>query len=211
MPVQRGCIPWRCSRDDNVTKTYQRGHDTRCRCFAGSRCRSSGARWWRVDGPVGLGEDDSLVYPGLPAHSDRRPTCDRWTEDRRTTPRNGSGRFVACSIGFVFQQFNLFPSLSARENVEYALNLKRLAQGGEERREADRVLEAVGLADRKDFLPRDLWGGQRRRLAMAQGRRRSRRRSSLPTSRREILIPRAVRYVLAHVPRPVAIRRDGPC
>ncbi len=71
------------------------------------------------------------------------------------------------SIGFVFQQFNLFPSLTARENVEYALNLKRL-RGTKARREADRVLEAVGLGNRKDFLPRDLSGGQRQRVAVAR-------------------------------------------
>src|SRR5499425_1666468 len=47
------------------------------------------------------------------------------------------------SIGFVFQQFNLFPSLTALENVEYALNVKGL-RGGDARREAERVLDAVG-------------------------------------------------------------------
>jgi putative ABC transport system ATP-binding protein len=71
------------------------------------------------------------------------------------------------SIGFVFQQFNLFPSLSASENVQYALNLKGW-RGGAARREADRVLDAVDLADRKDFRPRDLSGGQRQRVAIAR-------------------------------------------
>jgi putative ABC transport system ATP-binding protein len=71
------------------------------------------------------------------------------------------------SIGFVFQQFNLFPSLSASENVQYALNLKGW-RGWKARREADRVLEAVGLGDRKDFRPRDLSGGQRQRVAVAR-------------------------------------------
>ncbi len=71
------------------------------------------------------------------------------------------------SIGFVFQQFNLFPSLTASENVEYALNIKGW-RGPQARREADRVLEAVGLGDRKDFRPRDLSGGQRQRIAVAR-------------------------------------------
>ena len=56
------------------------------------------------------------------------------------------------SIGFVFQQFNLFPSLTASENVQYALNLKGW-RGQKARIEAERVLEAVGLGDRKDFQP----------------------------------------------------------
>ena len=71
------------------------------------------------------------------------------------------------SIGFVFQQFNLFPSLTALENVEYALNVKGV-RGEAAEREADRVLTAVGLADRKAFLPRDLSGGQKQRIAIAR-------------------------------------------
>jgi len=71
------------------------------------------------------------------------------------------------SIGFVFQQFNLFPSLTALENVEYALNVKGV-RGEAAEREADRVLTAVGLSDRKAFLPRDLSGGQKQRIAIAR-------------------------------------------
>jgi putative ABC transport system ATP-binding protein len=71
------------------------------------------------------------------------------------------------SIGFVFQQFNLFPSLSAQENVEYALNLRGV-RGKPARDEAARVLSAVGLGDRRRFLPRDLSGGQKQRVAIAR-------------------------------------------
>jgi putative ABC transport system ATP-binding protein len=71
------------------------------------------------------------------------------------------------SIGFVFQQFNLFPALTALENVEYALNVKGM-KGPAARAEALAVLDAVGLADRRDFLPRDLSGGQKQRVAVAR-------------------------------------------
>jgi putative ABC transport system ATP-binding protein len=71
------------------------------------------------------------------------------------------------SLGFVFQQFNLFPSLTAIENVEYALNVKGI-RNREARSEAERVIEAVGLAERKDFLPRELSGGQKQRVAIAR-------------------------------------------
>jgi putative ABC transport system ATP-binding protein len=71
------------------------------------------------------------------------------------------------AVGFVFQQFNLFPSLTALENVQYALNLKGW-RGRKAVDEAERVLEAVGLGDRKDFQPRDLSGGQRQRIAVAR-------------------------------------------
>jgi putative ABC transport system ATP-binding protein len=70
-------------------------------------------------------------------------------------------------LGFVFQQFNLFPSLTALENVEYALNVKGM-KGNGARIEAERVIEAVGLSDRKAYLPRDLSGGQKQRVAIAR-------------------------------------------
>lgn len=71
------------------------------------------------------------------------------------------------AIGFVFQQFNLFPSLSARENLEYALNIKGV-RGRTARLEVSRWLGAVGLADRETHRPRDLSGGQKQRIAIAR-------------------------------------------
>jgi putative ABC transport system ATP-binding protein len=71
------------------------------------------------------------------------------------------------SLGFVFQQFNLFPALTAIENVEYALNVKGV-RGSDARNEARRVIDAVGLGDRQNFLPRDLSGGQKQRIAIAR-------------------------------------------
>jgi putative ABC transport system ATP-binding protein len=71
------------------------------------------------------------------------------------------------SIGFIFQQYNLFPALSALENVEYSLNV-RGQRGPEARPEAARVLARVGLGDRLGFLPRDLSGGQKQRVAIAR-------------------------------------------
>jgi putative ABC transport system ATP-binding protein len=71
------------------------------------------------------------------------------------------------SIGFVFQQFNLFPALTALENVEYALNIKGI-KGSDATSEAARVLDEVGLGERRNFLPRDLSGGQKQRVAIAR-------------------------------------------
>jgi len=71
------------------------------------------------------------------------------------------------SIGFVFQQYNLFPALSALENVEYSLNVRGV-RGRKAHDEAKRVLDIVGLGDRRGFLPRDLSGGQKQRVAIAR-------------------------------------------
>jgi putative ABC transport system ATP-binding protein len=71
------------------------------------------------------------------------------------------------SIGFVFQQYNLFPALTALENIEYALNVKGV-RGRAAREAATSVLTRVGMADRLHFLPRDLSGGQKQRVAIAR-------------------------------------------
>jgi putative ABC transport system ATP-binding protein len=71
------------------------------------------------------------------------------------------------SIGFVFQQFNLFPALTALENVEYALNIKGV-KSPLARQKAAEILERVGLGERMRFLPRDLSGGQKQRVAIAR-------------------------------------------
>ena len=71
------------------------------------------------------------------------------------------------SIGFVFQQYNLFPALTALENVEYSLNVRGMG-GRAAHAEAKRVLARVGLGDRLGFLPRDLSGGQKQRVAIAR-------------------------------------------
>ena len=70
-------------------------------------------------------------------------------------------------IGFVFQSFNLFPALTAGENVELTLDLKRIRGRQAKRRAAD-VLEHVGLGDKYDALPADLSGGQKQRVAIAR-------------------------------------------
>lgn len=68
-------------------------------------------------------------------------------------------------MGFVFQFFNLLPSLTARENVEYALQI----QGKKgTRNRAVEVLEQVGLGERVDHFPGELSGGEQQRVAIAR-------------------------------------------
>jgi putative ABC transport system ATP-binding protein len=76
-------------------------------------------------------------------------------------------RFRLENIGFIFQGFNLFPALSAVENVEVALKLKGY-RGAASRKEALVLLAQVGLADKAKNLPRDLSGGQKQRVAIAR-------------------------------------------
>jgi putative ABC transport system ATP-binding protein len=70
-------------------------------------------------------------------------------------------------IGFVFQFFNLIQTLTVWENVVLPLELAGVANG-EIRRRAEPLLEAVGLADRKDTFPDRLSGGEQQRVAIAR-------------------------------------------
>lgn len=70
-------------------------------------------------------------------------------------------------VGFIFQGFNLFPALTALENVEATLNLKGM-RAETARREARALLGRVGLEKRLHHLPEDLSGGEKQRVAVAR-------------------------------------------
>jgi len=70
-------------------------------------------------------------------------------------------------IGFVFQGFNLFPTLTAAENVELTLDLKGVSARAARKR-ADELLQQVGLGDKSNSFPADLSGGQKQRVAIAR-------------------------------------------
>ena len=75
--------------------------------------------------------------------------------------------FRSKNIGFVFQNFNLIPVLTAYENIEYPLVLAGVAPQERQRR-VIRLLDAVGLSDRARNRPGQLSGGQRQRVAIAR-------------------------------------------
>jgi putative ABC transport system ATP-binding protein len=70
-------------------------------------------------------------------------------------------------IGFVFQSYNLIPVLTARENVEFIMNLQKWDKKERDRRTME-LLSAVGLADRANSRPGKLSGGQQQRVAVAR-------------------------------------------
>ena len=76
-------------------------------------------------------------------------------------------RWRSTNVGFIFQFYNLIPVLSARENVELPLLLTSLSKR-ERRERALTALKIVGLADRSDYYPRQLSGGQEQRVAIAR-------------------------------------------
>jgi polar amino acid transport system ATP-binding protein len=77
-------------------------------------------------------------------------------------------RRLRTGVGFVFQQFNLYPHMSARQNVTLALRKVLGQTQAEADAVADEVLDQVGLADKASSLPGQLSGGQQQRVAIAR-------------------------------------------
>ena len=88
-------------------------------------------------------------------------------ESVQTLSDDALSDFRARNIGYIFQNFNLLPVLTAYENVEYPLLLSRVPPEQRKRR-IESLMEAVGLADRASNYPGQLSGGQRQRVAIAR-------------------------------------------
>ena len=90
----------------------------------------------------------------------------RWNGEAVTTTKEWT-TLRRSEIGIVFQDFNLFPTLSANENVEVA-TFGTGIDNNERKRRAEAALEAVGLTPRATHLPHQLSGGERQRVAIAR-------------------------------------------
>jgi len=148
-----------------VTKLYQKGSRT-VPAVRGLDLTIGDGEWLAVQGRTGHGKSTLLNLLG---------GLDRPTEGTVELDGTNMGalreaqltRLRADAIGFVFQTFNLVPTLSAAENVEAALI--PLGIGHSRRRpQVAAALESVGLADRAAHLPSELSGGQQQRVAIAR-------------------------------------------
>jgi len=94
---------------------------------------------------------------------------DIWVNGQQLTALNERQRtlFRRLNIGFIFQFFNLIPTLTVWENVVLPLELAGV-DNGPARRQAETLLEAVGLLDRRDTFPDRLSGGEQQRVAIAR-------------------------------------------
>src|SRR6201996_7059524 len=149
----------------NVVKDYPKGRGT-VHALRGVNLEIADGEWLSIQGPTGHGKSTLLqILGGLD-----RATSGVVDLDGRDLTRLGEGPMTevrASTIGFVFQTFNLIPTLSAQENVETAL--VPLKVPNETRRQrALAALESVGLGDRAAHLPSELSGGQQQRVAIAR-------------------------------------------
>jgi putative ABC transport system ATP-binding protein len=149
----------------DVTKTYRKGH-RRVTALEDVNLSIAEGEWLAVQGRTRSGKTTLLQLLGALDH----PGSGVINFDGRDLARLPEGDLTelrADSIGFVFQTFNLIPTLSAQENVEAALIPQGLT--ADQRRErATEALASVGLAERANHLPSELSGGQQQRAGIAR-------------------------------------------
>lgn len=117
-------------------------------------------------GPSGSGKTTLLNLIGGLDKPDEGKIEINGTEITTLSPNNLID-FRLKNIGFVFQSFNLVPVLTARENVEFILQLQGVSKEEREKRSA-MLFEQIGLQDKMDVRPAKLSGGQQQRVAVAR-------------------------------------------
>ncbi|MEU6087709.1 ABC transporter ATP-binding protein [Streptomyces sp. NPDC047085] len=149
----------------NVTKRYTKGKET-VHALDGVDLTIGDGDRLVIQGPTGGGKSTLLqMLGGLD-----RPTSGEVVLDGTDLAELSEARLTRVrseTIGFVFQSFNLIPTLTAQENVETAL--VPLGIKARERRElAAEALKSVGLGERLAHLPGEMSGGQQQRVAIAR-------------------------------------------
>jgi putative ABC transport system ATP-binding protein len=149
----------------NLTKTYGSGN-TAYQALKGVDFVASRGELVMLSGPSGSGKTTLLSVLGC-VLTPTTGTVKLLDEDISRAKEKDLPRLRLSYIGFVFQSHNLIGALSSRDNVGLLLELRGWTRR-DAIREAVRLLESVGLADKVEARPRDLSGGQRQRVAIAR-------------------------------------------
>ena len=149
----------------DVTKDYPKGRGV-VHALQGVNLVIANGDWLAIQGPTGHGKSTLLQILGA-LDRPTSGTVELNGQDLAGLRESQLTGVRATSIGFIFQTFNLIPTLSAQENVEAAL--VPLHVGAAERKErASQALTEVGLGERAQHLPSELSGGQQQRVAIAR-------------------------------------------
>lgn len=118
-----------------------------------------------IIGPSGSGKSTFLRCLNLM----ETPTSGEiWFEGENITDKKVNINQIRQKMGMVFQQFNLFPHLTVKENIMLAPVKLKLMSKEEASKKADQLLERVGLPDKANAYPKKLSGGQKQRIAIAR-------------------------------------------
>src|SRR3984893_14064167 len=149
---------------ENLTKHYKQGKDV-IRALDDVTLDIGDGEFVAVVGRSGSGKTTMLDMLGLLL----RPTAGKLIMDGTETGTLGDrdlARLRGTKVGFVFQEYNLLPSLTVLENVMLPLRYVSSGKGG--RKRAEDLLERVGLTDRIRHRATELSGGQQQRVAIAR-------------------------------------------
>jgi putative ABC transport system ATP-binding protein len=149
----------------DLTKSYYEG-DLRRVVLQNAHAEFRSGEITAIVGKSGSGKSTLL---NLISGIDVPDSGEVWVEDRQLTALHERERtlFRRAQIGFIFQFFNLIPTLTVGENVSLPLELNRLPRP-DARRQVRELLEAVGLLDRWETFPEKLSGGEQQRVALAR-------------------------------------------
>lgn len=149
----------------NVSKSYFLG-ETKVSALLSATLTIQAGEFIALCGTSGSGKTTLLNLLGGMAMASQGEI---WIGETEVGKMNDAelSRFRANCMGFVFQNFNLLPVLSAQENVEYAL-INSVLTGAERSERASRMLQQVGLGSFAHHRPDQLSGGQRQRVAIAR-------------------------------------------
>ena len=153
-------------RAENLSKTYRTG-EIEVHAIREARFAIEPSSFVCFVGPSGSGKSTLLNMIGCLDHPSSGTLIVADTEVS-TLDRHAAAEFRGRHIGFVFQDFNLLPVLTAYENVEYPLVMVQRASAQHRRQRVMEMLEAVGVADQADKYPGQLSGGQKQRVAVAR-------------------------------------------
>jgi putative ABC transport system ATP-binding protein len=147
-------------RTKDLTKVYRTG-DVEISALRGVDFEASAGELIVILGPSGSGKSTFLnIVGGL----DQATSGEAWFQDHNLTTMDERGLtlYRRNHVGFVFQFYNLVPSLTARENVSLVTEIARSPMRPEE------ALSLVGLEERMDHFPAQLSGGEQQRVAIAR-------------------------------------------
>jgi putative ABC transport system ATP-binding protein len=149
----------------NVVKGFGAG-EARVMALRGATLQVSAGQLTMLVGPSGCGKTTLIsVIAGMLTPDSGRITV--FGEDITRLSRMRLSRFRAAAVGFVFQQFNLLPALTAAENASIPLRVAGMS-GGEANRRAAAILQQLGVGAHRDRFPAELSGGQQQRVAIAR-------------------------------------------
>lgn len=149
----------------NLSKRYTRGKES-VAIFEDLTMTINRGDFIAIMGPSGSGKTTLLnLLGGIDKPSSGQVVCNGLRIDNLSQAKLSKWR--SSHVGFIFQFYNLMPTLTAAQNVELPLLLTNLS-GKERKRRVQTALEVVKLADRAKHRPRQLSGGQQQRVAIAR-------------------------------------------